>query len=366
MPFPLVCRGGIPLREGEALRQIELGATITVVADEGVDRFYRGRLAERIVKGLRAAGSSIALEDLAEHETRVAQPLQVGFRDREILTTPPRSQGALLLQILAAVDALGEAPDLWGEDAPVLAALFRLVSARRDRLATASADRLTAATLRFEAEAFVAEARSVARGRADPPPYGLPETHADTVAIVAADSEGYRVVLIQSLFHSFGSRVFDEHLGIFYQNRGSYGSADPDSPARYRGGDRPVHTLMPVIVESRGVASHLCGTMGGAFQPQILAQLILRMLDSEDPLDGVLGAPRWIVGAGKLRDPADLVRLEPGLQPLAERLARAGHRTDLLAERAEVVGHAQLVRIGRDGHFEAGSDPRADGLAIVI
>ena len=290
----------------------------------------------------------------------------MGFRDREILTTPPRSQGALLLQILAAVDALGEAPDLWGEDAPVLAALFRLVSARRDRLATASADRLTAATLRFEAEAFVAEARSVARGRADPPPYGLPETHADTVAIVAADSEGYRVVLIQSLFHSFGSRVFDEHLGIFYQNRGSYGSADPDSPARYRGGDRPVHTLMPVIVESRGVASHLCGTMGGAFQPQILAQLILRMLDSEDPLDGVLGAPRWIVGAGKLRDPADLVRLEPGLQPLAERLARAGHRTDLLAERAEVVGHAQLVRIGRDGHFEAGSDPRADGLAIVI
>ena len=364
--FPPGFRTEIPLREGEAMRQIELGTTLAALADGGFERFYRGSVAARIVAGLRDAGSLISAADLAAHETRVAAPLRVGFRDREILTTPPNSQGALLLQLLAAIEVLGEPLDLDGEDAAVVAALFQLVGARRDELATASRRRLSPEALRATAGALVAEARSATEVRTDPRPGRLPETQADTVAVVTADADGWRVVLIQSLFHYFGSRVFDEQLGILYQNRGAYGSADPDSPARFGGGRRPVHTLMPVIVERNGAATHLCGTMGGTAQPQILAQLIVRMLTSDDPLDAIVGAPRWFVGGVELGDPADVVRLEPGLEPVAAALARAGHRIDFLAERSEAVGHSQPIRIYDDGGLEAGSDPRADGLAAWI
>lgn len=364
--FPPGFAAGRALPRGDSMRQAKLGETLAYIREHGLESFYRGPLATRIVEGLRNAGSSISPDDLASHETKVAEPLRLGFRDREILTTPPNSQGALLLQLLAAIDELGMPIDFDGGDSVVIAALFKLVSARRDELATGSRELLHPEMLHSAAKELVAQARSATATKPEPRDGRLQETPADTVAIVTADQEGWRVVLIQSLFHYFGSRIFDEQLGILYQNRGAYGATDPESPARFRGGARPVHTLMPVIVERDGIATHLCGTMGGTAQPQILTQLILRMLTHDESLETVVGAPRWFVGGVELGDPADVVRLEPGLAKVASVLGSAGHRIDLLPERSEAAGHSQLIRIDGDGGFEAGSDPRADGLALVI
>ena len=80
----------------------------------------------------------------------------------------------------------------------------------------------------------------------------------DTAAVVAADSEGRTVTLIQSVYQSFGSGILDPMTGIVLHNRGSAFSTDPRSPARVAPG-RPPHTLCPTIAAtSAGVVALGC------------------------------------------------------------------------------------------------------------
>jgi gamma-glutamyltranspeptidase/glutathione hydrolase len=47
-------------------------------------------------------------------------------------------------------------------------------------------------------------------------------------------------------------------------------------------------------------------------------------------------------------------------------LARENIDVARIASRNELVGHAQIVRVGPDGALQAGCDPRSDGAAAVV
>jgi gamma-glutamyltranspeptidase/glutathione hydrolase len=197
------------------------------------------------------------------------------------------------------------------------------------------------------------------------------------VAIVAADADGHWVCIIQSLFHAFGSGILDPATGVLLHNRGAAFSLVPGTPGELAGGRRPPHTLMPVLVrDSSGhlVAAH--GTMGGRAQPQIHTHLALHLALGRTPAEAV-SAPRWIVGQMEAGAPAPSVVLveEPVPAAAQSALATLGLRTQLLPANDDGVGHAQVVRrtVGawhRDAGtlpgLNAASDPRADGLALVL
>jgi gamma-glutamyltranspeptidase / glutathione hydrolase len=48
--------------------QPDLAATLDLLAEEGPDALYRGRLAEAIATTLQARGSTMTVEDLAAHQ----------------------------------------------------------------------------------------------------------------------------------------------------------------------------------------------------------------------------------------------------------------------------------------------------------
>ena len=156
----------------------------------------------------------------------------------------------------------------------------------------------------------------------------------DTVAIVAADADGHAVSLIQSVFGAFGSGIVEPRTGILLHNRGAGFSLDPASPNRLQPGRRPAHTLMPVIARRDGRTEIVQGSMGGRAQPQINAQVLLRQLAGDSAQDAV-AAPRIVVEG------------------------------DVTATDGDAVGHAQAIRVRPDGSFDAGSDPRADGIALT-
>ena len=67
--------------------------------------------------------------------------------------------------------------------------------------------------------------------------------------------------------------------GIFLHNRGIGFSLEPGHPAEYGPGRRPPHTLAPAVVTTPTARCELViGTMGGDTQPQILLQLLARLL----------------------------------------------------------------------------------------
>jgi gamma-glutamyltranspeptidase/glutathione hydrolase len=187
----------------------------------------------------------------------------------------------------------------------------------------------------------------------------------DTVAVVAADADGWAVSLIQSVFHTFGSGILEPTTGILCHNRGSLFSLDSASPNVLEGGKRPAHTLMPVIVTREGAVEAVVGAMGGRAQPQIIAQVLLRLLGMGLTPAASLEGPRWVVGGLELGTSLATVFAERSAhRAIGPALAAAGWPVVSLNDLDEEVGHAQLVR-SRAGSLESASDPRADGAAAA-
>jgi len=104
--------------------------------------------------------------------------------------------------------------------------------------------------------------------------------------------------------------------------------------------------------------------MGGDSQPQIVLQLLARLLHGGQPPGTAVAAPRWFLGDGGFDiwagAPDDRVMsLERSAPPRwAPGLRARGHtvRPD-----AGSVGHAHVINRRADGLFAGAADPRATG-----
>src|SRR5262245_23723955 len=98
---------GLPLAQGALLRQPELASTLESIAANGASCFYRGPVAEDLVSGLRSSGSPLTLGDLSSHVTEITAPLELHCAGFSLQTSPPNSQGFVLLETMAALEAVG-------------------------------------------------------------------------------------------------------------------------------------------------------------------------------------------------------------------------------------------------------------------
>ena len=347
------------LSTGDRLVQPELAKTLQRLAAHGLRDFYDGEVAARLVEGFRNAGIGITAEDLRDFVPETTEPISLSFRGLEVFTSPPNSSGVMLLQALAALEA-GGVTDPLGVDAPALAGFLRQGATQRSEML---ADPRTSAQCLDDwlGEQRIAELVSTAA------PDGCESTTrptGDTVAVVTADGEGRMVSLIQSVFHSFGSRILDPATGVLLHNRGSFFSLTPGHPNELAPGRRPAHTLVPLMVTENGSPRCVLGTMGGKAHPQILAQVLLRVLSGLSA-QAAVGAPRWIVGGIDVGESDDTIRLEEDLDDSAATALRTAHAHVVeVGAHDEVAGHTQAIVIGGDGEFDAGSDPRSGGAAL--
>lgn len=127
----------------------------------------------------------------------------------------------------------------------------------------------------------------------------LSPTGGDTTYVCAVDADGVGVSLIQSNGAGFGSWLVEPATGIALHNRGIGFSLEPDHPMELRPGRRPPHTLAPALVtRPEGALAAVLGSAGGDAQPQIVVQLLARLLNSGEPVGDAVAAPRWVVRSG--------------------------------------------------------------------
>ncbi|MGI8617317.1 MAG: gamma-glutamyltransferase family protein [Actinomycetota bacterium] len=363
---------GVP-SEGDRLVQPSLAKTLRTLAEEGPGAFYAGDVGERFVRGLRAVGAPISTDDLARHTADLLPPLRGRYRDLDVSVTPPGSQGFVLLEALAAVERLEIDPDPIGPDAASLARILTAASADRDRhLADPEAMRIHVSALLDDGH--IAALCDIVRGRleghdpaTDEEPYtaGRTPLQGDTIALVAADAEGWGVALIQSLYSGFGAGILEPATGIVPHDRGGCFTLEPGHPNELAPGKKPAHTLMPVAVHRDGDLVALAGTRGGHGQPQIDLMTLVRAFDlGLDPYEAV-ACPRWLVGGMEplLADP--WIEAEASVpDEVRGSFERDGFRVETVGPVDRAVGHAQLLRVD-GGVLVAGSDPRADGGALA-
>jgi gamma-glutamyltranspeptidase/glutathione hydrolase len=355
--------GGELLTEGAPLVQARLARTLSDIASNGPDELYGGRVGAALASGLQALGCPLTVEDLAAYEIRSMPAISQEFAGVRIHTSPPNTQGFALLRTVRVLAELGL--DTFPAELPagVLARLFLDGSQKRDTL-LADPDFMRTDILEHGLAALVRSLRS-----RDPLPADLVRPSAagtgDTVGVAAADTSGYAISLIQSVYGSFGSGVLEPATGILLQNRGNSFSLDPESPNVIAPGKRPKHTLMPVMVTAGERLRWVNSTMGGQAQPQIHAQVLAQLLNGRSPVEAV-SAPRYVVGPREAGDTPDTVHHEAGLSPTAvAELAADGFPLREVPARTEFLGHTNVVAVGPDGSLSAGSDPRSDGSAAV-
>ncbi len=355
-----------PLVAGRRLALPGVGEALAAIASRGRDGFYLGPAGEDL---LTVGAGEFTAADLARASADWAEPLRLEAFGRDLWTVPPNSQGYLALggAWIAAQAGLPDDPadELWA---------FLLVEAARQ----AAYDRPAVLHEHADGTALIAPERLGPRAAAirERASRGLADVYGDggTTYLCAIDSRRCGVSLIMSNAADFGSRLILPRHGIFLHNRGMGFSLRPGHPAEYAPGRRPPHTLTPVVVTTPGGAlDAVLGTMGADAQPQILLQLLVRMLRLGESPGEAVGAPRWILSREPTTDfdiwQADeppLVRVEHGAPPAwARGLRDRGYQVRQGEPGDQSFGHAQVIRVAGDGMLAGAADPRSgDGACI--
>ncbi len=189
----------------------------------------------------------------------------------------------------------------------------------------------------------------------------------DTTHLCALDADGLGISLTQSNALDFGSHLIEPATGVFLHNRGVGFSLTAGHRAEVGPGRRPPHTLSPMLATAAdGALTHLVGAMGGDAQPQIIGQLLARLLHAaQDPATAV-AAPRLTLdapSAGPFRlwwgdDLTVAVESDaPAAWPAG--LADRGHRVRALAR---LRPHLRGLRPGHRGRGGRGGQSPQRGV----
>ncbi|QOJ28855.1 MAG: gamma-glutamyltransferase family protein [Ignavibacteriales bacterium] len=126
---------GFPRMEGELLVQKDLGYTLRKISEKGRDGFYKGEIAETMVREIREAGGMLTMEDLERYDARVEPAVKGTYRGYDIYAAGLPQSGASIIQSLNMLEfrnlaSLGHY-SVSTESAHFLAEIFRRVYADR-------------------------------------------------------------------------------------------------------------------------------------------------------------------------------------------------------------------------------------------
>lgn len=364
----LAAKGALALWGGrvpqlyERLAQPALAGLLRGIGREGRSHFYRGEIARSIARAIAAGGGWLDEADLDAHGGEWVAPIRSRFRDVDIFTTPPSTQGFGLFAALGFVEQVQKDGADRFSPASVhleLQAVAAALAARdavnddRERLATDIAELWSDARRR----AFAADFETRSAGEASLARSDL-ITRGDTAHLCVVDEAGMAVSLIQSLFFDFGSCIPVPEGGFVLQNRGAAFNLAGDV-ARLAPGKHPPTTLMPTIVTRGGKPAVALGCMGGDGQMQTQLQLVRDLVDGGlDPQQAV-SRPRWYLDRSPQVGPR--VVMETGLdEEVITALRALGYDIAMVGRFDDRMGHAQIITIA-DGILIGAADPRSDG-----
>ncbi|MBI4903028.1 MAG: gamma-glutamyltransferase [Acidobacteria bacterium] len=360
---------GEPPAVGQLFRNPDLARSLRHIAARGRDGFYRGPVADSILKLSERLGGSMDASDLVEYRPEWVTPITTSYRGWTISELPPNGQGIAVLEMLnilerfpmreyghntarslhvlieakklAYADLMRYIGDPRGTQLPVESLISKSFASQRAKLIREN--EAACAALPSELTTFA--------GR----PGG------DTIYLSVADREGNMVSLIQSNYLDFGSALVAEATGFVLQNRGGLFTLEPGHPNAAGPRRRPLHTIIPGFL-SNGSRRISFGIMGGWNQGQAHAQFVMNVVDHKMNVQQALEAARMTKRTFEGCD----VSIESRVPESVRReLAGKGHQIELLGPYSKPVGGGQAIeRNFESGVNLGGSDPRKDGAAM--
>lgn len=370
---------GKPYGIGEKLVQPDLAASLSAISERGLDAFYKGAIADAIVKASGAKGGILAKGDFEQYAVRELKPVTCSYRGYEIISSPPPSSGGVIIcEILNVLEGyplsyLGAGS---AETVHVMVEAMRHAYVDRnsalgdpdfvDNPVSRLLDKAYAKDIRDKIDPFRAGVSQ------DLMPKGFGESK-ETTHYSIIDKDGNAVAVTYTLNGSFGAGVVADGTGILLNNEMDDFTQKPGVPNLYglvqgeanaiQPKKTPLSSMSPTVVAKDGKPFMVIGSPGGSRIITITLEAIVNVIDHGMNIQEAIDVPRihhqWL---------PDTVYVEPfGLSPDTERLlAGMGYHLDLSDQSwgqaaGILVGGKSLAEIEKGGgaRYNGAIDSRA-------
>ncbi len=292
---------------GDLWKQPELANTLTEIRDHGHAGFYKGVVAEEIVRFMKENGGIITMEDLQRYTAVERKPIKGTFKDYDIYSMPPPSSGGVALIEMMNLMELANLDSIEFNSTSyvhlVAEAMRRAFADRAEHLGDTDfnldtpLDKLTSkafAKTRFDnidmANASVSDSYK----------FGQLYDGTSTTHFSVADAFGNAVSLTYTLEHSYGSGMGSKELGFIFNNE--MGDFNPKPGYTTRSGQvgtdpnliqpekRMLSSMTPTIVAKNGKPYLVIGSPGGKTIINTVFQTVLNVLAYDMRIDKAIEA----------------------------------------------------------------------------
>lgn len=360
---------GATPKKGEIFKNPYLANTLELIGKEGRDVFYKGEIAEKIVKYVREQGGFLSMRDFEDHTSEWVEPISTNYRGYDVWELPPNGQGTAVLEMLNILENYDIKS--MGFGSPEYMHLF--IEAKKlafeDRAKYYSdpdfndlpIEQLISKEYGKERAALIDPnhaARSYPAGKLE---------QGNTIYMTTADKYGNMVSLIQSNYLGMGSGMTPGKLGFILQDRGELFALEKGHMNVYEPHKRPFHTIIPAFITKDGEPFISFGVMGGAMQPQGHTQIVCNIIDFGMNLQEAGDAPR-IQHSGSSQPTGEVmtdggeVTLESGFSYQTIRaLLSKGHKIGY--EKGPYGGYQAIMWDSKNKVYYGASESRKDGQA---
>ncbi|UNI19812.1 hypothetical protein JDV02_005963 [Purpureocillium takamizusanense] len=372
---------GTLLGEGDIMVRKRYADTLQKIAEQGGDAFYKGEIAEAMVKYIQQTNGSMTLDDLSSYEVLSRPVKSVRYRGVDLHTVGAPASGAVCLNILKTMEQF-DLPDRGGDvnlTAHRFAEAMRFAYGSRVELGDpdyvdgvrAFEDRMLSEVNARRIRDNISDDHTQPVEAYDPSDMYAPDGHG-TSHIVTADASGMATSLTTTINLLFGAQIMDPTSGVILNNEMNDFSIpgvpnefgfQPSEANYIRPGKRPLSSVTPVIVSDPRRGGRLVATVGAAGGSRIItatAAALWHVLEHAMSMREALAEPRM---HDQLMPNTVLLEYKFG-NGTAASLAARGHNLTYVGEGLSAV---QGIKVLDDGTFEAASEPRqrnSAGLTI--
>ncbi len=359
---------------GYLIKQPDLATTLQAIAQQGKAGFYSGDVAQALVNGAKQAAGIWTLNDLAQYKIKERSPIVGRYKNFKIISAAPPSSGGIaimtMLNILEQHDlgAMEEAQRVH----IIVEAMRRAYRDRAEFLG--DPDFISIPTKKLLSKAY---AKKLNQGislinatpssdlkPASPLTQGQHTTHFSVV-----DKDGNKVSATLSINFPFGSCFVPPGTGVLLNDEMDDFSAKPGVPNVYglvgneknaiEGGKRMLSSMSPTIVENTTNNDYaVIGTPGGSRIITMVLHGILSFIEGK-PASQIVSQPRYHHQYLPDKIFAEVNAISKKAQAV---MLLKNHKIKNIGNR---YGNMQIV-INKNNKLTAASDPRGEGLSVIV
>ncbi|MDE3181320.1 MAG: gamma-glutamyltransferase [Acidobacteriota bacterium] len=365
-------RNGGFYRPGDSFRQPELARTLRAIARRGPEEFYRGAIAEDIVRTEGKLGGIITLADLAHYKAKLRQPLTGQFRGYTILSVPPPSSGGVaLIEMLNILDPLhlGQ-PNSYASMHLIIETMRRAYADRSRYLGDADFSHVPVQGLISPEYAAKLRQQILSSPPDAPVSAGHPPGYesSNTTHFSVVDEAGDAVSNTYTLNNGYGSGVTVDHAGFLLNDEMDDFTSKPGSPNMFgliqgeanaiAPHKRPLSSMTPTIVLKNNLPRLVLGAPGGGTIINTVMEVILNVLVYKMDVLKAVVQPRfhnqWM--------PDQVVLERNGFS--ADTVA-ALHKAGYKIAWRDSIGECEAIEVNPQTGWRFGAaDPRGHGEAV--